>query len=482
MFVIMCGSACLLLANLGNQYLWEDEAQTALVSKTILTEGVPRGYDGKNYFSQEGSAEYGDNYIWRWHTWLPFYVLAGFYKLFGISTFVARLPFVLFGIGTVLLTYFFAKALWPGGRVPAIAAALLAISVPFLLLCRQCRYHSMAMFFSMLSLYAYVALLHGRKYSAVMLFVASTLLFHSQHIYVVVLFGAVLLHAVIFGRPRLKILLVVTFITIIVNAPWLVWLAGMHYPHQFMLISFLNTYVTDIVRYVFPVWLLLVVLIVVFARRVRTGRFLSGDRRFWERVSLPVFFVTFNVIIVATLSPLIFFRYVAPAIPLLILLIAVIVDAAAGVHWLLAVATTALLLATSQLKDYFYEITHDYDGPMKGISRYLNEHGSSEDVVAITYGDMPLKFYTNMRVIGGLTGEDLEPTRNARWVIIRKYVLCSEDKKVRRYLLKNIDRSKYRKIMLNSPDITWENREDPRNHLFRTRQNEDKVVIYERID
>ena len=61
--VILLGSLCLLLANLGNQYLWEDEAQTALISKTILTEGVPRGYDGKNFFSQEGGAEYGDNYL-----------------------------------------------------------------------------------------------------------------------------------------------------------------------------------------------------------------------------------------------------------------------------------------------------------------------------------------------------------------------------------------------------------------------------------
>jgi len=74
MIAILIGSAILLLANLGNQYLWQDEAQTALISKTILTEGVSAGYDGKNYFSQEEGAEYGKNYIWRWHTWLPFYV------------------------------------------------------------------------------------------------------------------------------------------------------------------------------------------------------------------------------------------------------------------------------------------------------------------------------------------------------------------------------------------------------------------------
>ena len=42
-------ASCLFLLNLANHYLWQDEAQTALISKTILTHGVPLGYDGKNY-------------------------------------------------------------------------------------------------------------------------------------------------------------------------------------------------------------------------------------------------------------------------------------------------------------------------------------------------------------------------------------------------------------------------------------------------
>jgi 4-amino-4-deoxy-L-arabinose transferase-like glycosyltransferase len=489
LLVILSGLLILLLANLGNQYLWQDEAQTALVSKTILTEGVPRGYDGKNLFSQEKGAEYGNNYIWRWHTWLPFYVLAGFYKVFGVSTFVSRLPFALFGFGTVFLTYFFARQLWPGTRVSIIAAALLAISVPFLLLCRQCRYYSMAMFFSMLSLYAYVALVNGKKYSAVMLFVALTLLFHTQHFYIAVLLAALLLHAVLFHRNHLKILLAVIVAFVLVNGPWLVWLAGVNSPqlsargllNLSAMVEFIRMFLADIIRYMFPLWLLAVVLIAAFTRYVRTRRLLDQDQRLWEKVLLPVFFVIFNIAIMAIISPAPFFRYIAPSVPLLIILIAVIIDAVADAHWLLAVATAALLVATSQLKDYFYEITHDYDGPGEGIVRYLNEYGSPGDIVAITYGDMPLKFYTNMRVIGGLTGEDLEPAQNARWVIIRKYFVSSEDVRVKERLLKNIEWDRYRKIVLNYPDILWENREGPGNHLFRTRKNEDRVIIHERI-
>jgi 4-amino-4-deoxy-L-arabinose transferase-like glycosyltransferase len=490
LFIIVCTALLFFLANLGNQYLWQDEAETALVSKTILTDGVPRGYDGKNFFSQDSGNDYGDNYIWRRHTWLPFYVLAGFYKVFGVSTFVSRLPFALFGAATILATYFFAKALWPG-RIPVITAALLTVSVPFLLLCRQCRYYSMAMFFSILSLYAYVAILNRRKYATLLLFIASTLLFHSQHFYVAVLFITILLHAAIFRRNRLMILLLVIIAAVLVNGSWLIWLAGMKHQQTYgaayrlslpALIAFAMMPLKVIIHYVFPLWLLVVVAIIVITRRIKKGRFFPKDIIFWERLLLLFFFIVFNVIAIAVASPFPFFRYAAPSIPLLIMLIAIIVDAAGRIHPLLAIATIAILLATSQLKDFFYEITHDFDGPGEGMALYLNEHGSPDDVVAIAYGDLPLKFYTKMRIIGGLTGEDLEPAKNARWVIIRSHIVRREDEAVREYLLKNINWNKYRKIVLNYPDTPWANREEPPTHYFRTRTNEDRVVLYEKID
>jgi 4-amino-4-deoxy-L-arabinose transferase-like glycosyltransferase len=489
LIAILIGSAILLLANLGNQYLWQDEAQTALISKTILTDGVPRGYDGKNYFSQEEGDEYGENYIWRWHTWLPFYVLAGFYEVFGVSTFVCRLPFALFGLGTVALLYFFAKSLWPGTRIPAIAASLLAISVPFLLLCRQCRYYSMAMFFTLLSLYAYVLLLEGRKHASLLLFAATTLLFHSQHIYVAVFFPAVFLHAVIFHRARLKTLGKVAALVILVNTPWLIWLSGMKYasPYQEagllrVLFVFIVRYVHDLACYVFPVWLFAVLPVWYIVTRVRTGRFPVFSRQVWERLSLLVFFIVFNIIAVSAKTPSPFFRYLAPSIVLVILLAAVIINAAWEAHLFIAVAAVILLVTTGQMKDYLYEITHDYDGPEEGITKYLNEHGSPMDIVAVTNGDMALKFYTKMRVVGGFTGEDLSPAKSARWLIIRKHGFVGKEQKMRDYLQENIPTQELHKIIINYPDILFENRESPNEHRFRTDTEESNVVIYERMN
>ena len=98
-------ASALLLANLGNQFLWQDEAQTALLARSILAHGIPHGSEGPNSFSQELGVELGPGGVWRWHTWLSFYAVAASFALLGESAFAARLPFALCGVATVLATW-----------------------------------------------------------------------------------------------------------------------------------------------------------------------------------------------------------------------------------------------------------------------------------------------------------------------------------------------------------------------------------------
>ena len=65
LLALLCLALFLFHANLGNHYLWQDEAQTALISKTILSNGVPLAHDGRNFFSQESKADYSENYVWK---------------------------------------------------------------------------------------------------------------------------------------------------------------------------------------------------------------------------------------------------------------------------------------------------------------------------------------------------------------------------------------------------------------------------------
>src|SRR5262249_18658912 len=148
---LMCIVAgALVLGRLDARLLWQDEAQTALVSETILEHGVPLGTDGKNFYSQEQGAEYGAGFLWRWQPWLPFYLTAGSFAVLGKTTLAARLPWALFGLATVFLLYRHALATWRDRRVALIAAGLLASCVPFLLLARQCRYYAGTAFLSLL--------------------------------------------------------------------------------------------------------------------------------------------------------------------------------------------------------------------------------------------------------------------------------------------------------------------------------------------
>ena len=158
-----------------------------------------------------------------------------------------------------------------------------------------------------------------------------------------------------------------------------------------------------------------------------------------------------------------------------------IVIIAGRIHYCLSLLVLTSVLILQPIPDFFYELTHNYNGPIKGIVRFLNTYAKPQDVVAITYGDMPLKFYTNLRVIGGLTGEDLSGAKDARWVIFRRDTNCSKDAAVKEYFKNNLDFHKYRLIEINYPDIPFENRESPYEHKYRTVRDVPRVQILERI-
>ncbi|MBU0755890.1 MAG: glycosyltransferase family 39 protein, partial [Planctomycetes bacterium] len=271
-------SSVLFLSNLGNQYLWQDEAQTALVGKTVLSQGIPKGYDGLNYLSQEMGAEYGDDYLWKWHTWLSFYVVAGSFKAFGVNTFAARLPFALFGLASVFMVFGLCRALWGNRKIAFTAAYLTAICVPFLLLSRQCRYYSMAVFFSLWGLLAYLGLIHKKKRASFWLILAAFFLFHTHYIYCATLIITLGLHALIFHRNRLLALIVSCGIAVAVNLPWIYWFMGIRYGERYSTDWLFDTgrildsgwrYLTHISDHIFSPYLLLVLPLAAAAHWVR---------------------------------------------------------------------------------------------------------------------------------------------------------------------------------------------------------------------
>ena len=493
LILIMVAACVLILANLGNIYLWQDEAQTALISKTILAHGVPLGADGVNFFSQEQGKEYGPHYIWRWHTWLPFYVLALFFKLFGTSNFVCRLPFALFGIATIFMTYLLGVRLWTNRRAAMLGAILLLLSVPFLLLARQCRYYAPMAFFSIAGLYAYAAMLEGRKRSATWLVVSSVLLFHTHYVSYAALMTAVVGHALIFRRDLLRATLISSAVSAVLVSPWVIWLSslpyvGMQTGHVYDFetkFAFLVRGTMHIVRYVFPS-AMLILAAVLYALR-RRGWQIAAEPGTIARdgLGLLCLFIASTILCVGIIMPFVFFRSFAAVIPVCCLIMGLILESGAKVSPIVGLAILFLFGQWTRMPQYLYEIRHDYDGPIEGIVQYLKEQSRPDDIVLATHEDLPIKWYTGLRVIGALTGESLADATRARWVIFRRYECDGREGEVFSSLTdKTIRIENYDEIVLDGyPDIMWENREDPYpgEHRFRTDEETAPVCIYEKL-
>jgi hypothetical protein len=158
-----------------------------------------------------------------------------------------------------------------------------------------------------------------------------------------------------------------------------------------------------------------------------------------------------------------------------------IVEVAPRLRWLLAVVIVAFMVSRGPVSSYIAELTGEYEGPIEGIVTYLEQHGSPDDVVAITYGDLPLKFYTSMRVVGCDTGEDISEAVGADWIIVRRKQ-GARAAQFTRFLMERTDMSKYRVVTLSQVDTYWENREEPRSHRFRTATEGPRVRMLHKIE
>ncbi len=482
-------SATLLLAQLGNQYLWQDEAQTALLARSILEHGIPLGSDGTNQFSQELGAEVGPDGVWRWHTWLSFYAVAASFALFGQTTFAARLPFALLGVGCVLLTWALARELWRDRVAAGAAGLLLSLSVPFLILARQSRWYALAAFLALAGLLAYARIRPGQWRAAVGLVVAAVLLFHTHYLYCAVLLGSCCLHAALLERERWRATLAAALATGLLSLPWIIWLAGVElgpgYSERLLSLHtsalFLRAFSLSLVGVFLAHGLWLLALPLLALRRVAEGApALPRERRLWSGVALVTLHAGLGVLLLAFLGPGSYVRYLTPLVPPLFALVGLVVGSLARAWPSLAAAAVAVWVLTGSLEDFVYELSHDFDGPIEGIVGFLETHARPTDRVAIVYGDLPLKFYTGLRVIGGLTGEDVGEARDADWIILRRHNMAPVSRAIRDELRRFVAEGDYQRYEIDYPDTPFENREDPTRHLFRTAAGAPRVEIWGR--
>ena len=178
-FVLLLLGPLLLFPNLGNRFLWQDEAETALLARSVVQHGYPLAHDGQRTISdQPGSPDVNEAGVWIWTPWLQLYAAASSFALLGESATTARLPFALAGWASVLLAYGLFRSI-VGRRTARIAALLLLFSVPFLLQLRQCRYYGFLAFFTVLHVWGYLRLARAQKGGGVVFALGALGLYHT---------------------------------------------------------------------------------------------------------------------------------------------------------------------------------------------------------------------------------------------------------------------------------------------------------------
>jgi 4-amino-4-deoxy-L-arabinose transferase-like glycosyltransferase len=168
----------LLFANLGSDYLWADEGDTAVLAHSIIKYGIPKAWDGVTFTDSDKGARENDDLVMVSHPWVQYYFTAASFLVFGENTFAARFPFALAGWITVLLVYAFVRRITPGPCAALCAALLTVLSVQFLLYSRQCRNYSLNMLFTCWLFWIFFRMRTARD--CVLFAVSAILLFHSS--------------------------------------------------------------------------------------------------------------------------------------------------------------------------------------------------------------------------------------------------------------------------------------------------------------
>ena len=522
LWLLLIAGALLLLTNLGNIYLWQDEAETALLSQRLGRCGLPLAFDGRNLIRQAPQdVQYTADYVWVYHPWLPFYFTAASFALLGSTTFAARLPFALAGLAAILLFHLSLRHHFRDRRVAILGSLFLLLCVPFMLHARQCKYFPFAALFTIAILDAYLRLREARPVGlALPYFILSAFcLFQSNFGAFVPLMVALGVHFLL-SRPtwaEWKGMALGVGTVALCTLPWALylqtWARGRFAFDIYRFVGHLAHYSVYLTGWVLP-WPLLLLFVYWYGKR-RNGFDLTAAEV--SLINLYILVVVMTVLFLSESFIWMYFSYIVQLVPLLAALLALtvlkIVDRSRPIGYALIVllvatnvvhafpyalplarqfkwatlaprrylAETDELIATAgrlrfSLADYAYELTHDYDGPDEGIALYLRAHAAAGDMVLANYGELPIAFYTSLDIAGGLSGYRLESVRQPKWVIDRR------DGPYRDEMARIIESGDYAAIEIPYPDILWGNRPVPEYHKFATVRDGPHVVIHRRLD
>lgn len=206
LLAIMAGSLPLLFYRLGDLALDPDEG-TIIRWATTLYHSDPSIVDLIQHFVR-------DKGFYGVYPGLNIYLTVLSFRVFGISTWAARLPAVLIAVGTIPLFYRVADRILRNPTAALFSTLTFATSAPLLFLMRQCRYTSLTICATLWFVWAYLDLLERKPSGLPQCIGAMVLFFYTSfYIFVPVAVG-VTLHCLLCTRGRSRRMALLVFVSV----------------------------------------------------------------------------------------------------------------------------------------------------------------------------------------------------------------------------------------------------------------------------
>ena len=525
---IACTAAVLLFWNLTDTYLWQDEANTAVLAVRLFRYGRPLAYDGRNLISDDNFAAQDRKTIdertrdpetavqdcirrgamtpdrmWTYHPWGQF-ILAGLgIAILGPTTLAARLPFALAALATVLALYWLVRRFLRSPLMAALACALLSLNVYWLLHARQARYYALTSLLLVLTLIAYARWQRRARWGPAVFVLAAWCWFQADYGTVWPVFGILLLDALVatlrsdrrtWWKPvttgaalAATILPFIFFYRLTTRdsgqlGTWLHRLKGALF---------------NINEYVVPLIVVLGALVLVTVRRRRLPSFemrmiviacaIIVSLAVWVPTAAPMTFVRYVIMaapVGAMLTAWLCVRGLGPRAPRFAWLAAAVV---ALTPWLCQPLATALhiwkaptgTILRSELSLIGTDIFGHRPDPNRIVIEWLRANAAPTDEILVNYEDLPMIYYLPNPIRGGIVAFRAEDDRVTppRFVIIRRTVPFS----YYAVYAREIARYFWTPVPVQAPDIRWGNNPDPEGH-FQDRARAENLLFYARAD
>ena len=518
----------LLFWNLTDTYLWQDEANTAVLAVRLMKYGKPLAYDGWNLLSDDNFAAQDPrtvderardpekavedcirrgtmtrDHMWTYHPWGQFVVAGLSIAMLGPTTLAARLPFALAGLATVLALYWLAHRYLRSSLIATLACALLTLNAYWLLHARQARYYSLSSLGFVLTLIAYVRWQQRARWGAAMFVVVAWCWFQADYGTVWPVLGVLFADAIVRSlradwrsawKPAAVGLALAAGI-----APYIFFyeLTTRQSGQLGTWAHRLKGAVFNLNEYVVPLLVLLAALVLVI---VRWRRLPALESRL---VLIGCAIIASLAVWVATVTPMTYVRYVIMVAPVGALITAWLCVRGLGAWaprfaWA-AVAVVALTpwlcrpltlmwkapwwahtgtLVRSELALIGSDIFAHRPDPNRLVIEWLQRNAAPTDEILVNYEDLPMMYYLPNRIRGGIAAFRVEDDREVppTFAVMRRTVPFVHwpvfQREVARYY--------WTPVPVRAPDIRWGNNPDPEARI-QDRKTAGDLQFFQRV-